>query len=578
VRKRQSAELLDKRMLCLDRGKQRLEALLARFEASASSAITHALDAAAALPDPALCSDTEIMFFGLEPPPPELATAVAGVRARLAEARTLHLLGRFDDALQIAETQLQDADVLSYVPVRAEVLHQIGVTQAMHGTSEDISRAETVLFEALDVAEGARHDELVMEIWHDLVELAGSHHSSMERGYAWSRREQAAARRMKDRPIDRARSFHALGVLYLRDANYAEAAAQQRRAVELLESASHRPELLASYYHDLANTEYWRGDYDTARTLFERALVMSSEQLGAEHPKIVKLKRDFAVLLTEIDDVERARDLLESALTTWSRSQGTKDLVAGRLHLSLADLEASAGAFESAREHIRVGFDIYERALAPEHRYHAEPHMSHGVLALRQGNARDAQGAFTQALTFRRRHLPDTHVLVGWTRIRVAESLTDLGMHEEALAHCEAVQQAVAEHRMSVTSDFRALLLGVHGRALLGAGQLQRAIDVLEQAVIQFHEIRGYPWERAATIWALARALRARGGESEERARTLAEEARTIYATRGHAGASAQNAIMEWLRASLPRDAAAEPRAMSMGGAHDAAVRRPSGR
>jgi serine/threonine protein kinase len=548
VRKRQSAELLDKRMLCLDRGKQRLEALLTRLETSASSAIEHALGAAAALPEPTLCSDTEIMFFGLEPPPSELASAVASARAHLAEARTLHLLGRFRDALQIAEMQLRNADVLSYVPVRAEVLHQIGVAMAMHGTSEDIGRAEAILFEALDVAEGARHDELVVEIWHDLVELAGSHHSSMKQGHAWSQREQAAVRRMNDRPVDRARAFHALGVLYLRDANYAEAAAQQRRAVEILEGASHRPELLASYYHDLANAEYWRGDYDTARTLFERALVMSSEQLGAEHPRVVRLKRDFAELLTEIDDLERARNLLESALTTWTQTQGTEDLVAGRLHLSLAVLETNAGAFERAREHIRACSDTYERVLAPEHRYHAEPYMIQGVLALRQGNAHDARHAFEQALVLRRRHLADTHVLVGWTRIRLAESLSDLGSHEEALTHCEGVQQAVADGRMSETADFRALLAGIHGRALLGAGQLQRAIDVLEQAVIQFREIRGYPWERAATSWALARALSTTGGAPQERARTLAEEARAIYETRGQAGESGRDAVMEWLR------------------------------
>lgn len=558
VRKRQSAELFDKRMLCLDRGRQRLDALLTSFESSASSAVERALDAAAALPDIAVCSDTEAMFLGVTPPRPDVAPAVAGVRARLAEARTYHLLGRYGEALRIAEAQLDESDAHSYAPARAEVLHEIGAALAMRDTSEDAERAEVVLFEALDVAEGARHDELVAEIWHDLVILAGSHHSSMERGYVWSRREQAAVQRLGARPTDRAQAFHALGILYLRDANYAEAAAQQRRAVETLDEVPHRSAMLASYHHDLANTEYWRGNYDTARTLFERALTMSIEQLGSEHPKVVRVKRDFAVLLTEIDDSERARDLLRGALATWTRTQGTADLVAGRLYLSLADLEASAGAFQKADEYVRSGFDIYKRVLAPEHRYHAEPHMSLGVLALRRRDPAAAREAFERALELRRRHLDDIHVLIGWTRIRVAESLVELGLFQEALAHCETVQQAVAEGRMSVTADFRGLLRGVHGRALLGSGKHQRAIDVLAQAVAQFGELRGYPWERAATLWALARALHASDRASGPRARALAEEARTIYETRGQAGAPAHDEITAWLRASHSSELADE--------------------
>jgi tetratricopeptide (TPR) repeat protein len=550
VHQRQSAQLLDRRMLCLDRGKQRLDALLASIGGDAAplsqDVVERAFEAATALPDLAVCSDTRSLLLAVEPPAqPALATAVTEVRERLAEARTHVLFGRNDDALQVAEVQRRTAEALPYPPARAEALYHVGLALAARGTSDDADQAEAMYLDALDIAEGVHHDQLAAEVWHHLVLLAGYSHSGMERGHLWSRREQAAVQRIGAPARARAQALHARGMLYAKDGDHAAAAEHQRQAIAILEAEVPQSTLLASYYHDLANSERSRGDYGMARTLYERALGRAIEQHGAGYPRVARLQRDFAQMLLDTEELDRARTLLEAALTTWKQTQGPEHFQVGRILFTLSEVEANAGNFDRARAHAQAALPIYDRTLAPDHRYRAEPHMHLGLIELRQRNFAAAHDAFANAFAIRRRHLGDDHLLTGWTRYYLAESMVGLERHDAALAHCDATLTVAADGE-SLPADLHAMLLGVRGRAFLGRGDVENAIAVLEQAVPLLREHQGFSRERAAAMWALARALRA-GGKDEQRARALAREAHAIHAAPGQADASERDAITAWL-------------------------------
>ncbi len=551
VHQRQSAQLLDRRMLCLDRGKQRLDALLASIGGGAAplsqAVVEHVFEVATALPDLAVCNDTRSLLLAVEPPAkPELAKEVTRIRERLAEARTHELLGRYDEALRVAEEQRRTAEALPYPPLRAEALFHVGLALAARGTSDHAAQAEAMYLDAIDIAESVHHDQLAAEIWHRLVLLAHEWDSSMERGHAWSRREQAAVRRIGDPAQARAQALHALGTLHWKDGNHAAAAEQYRQAITLLEAVQPQSPLSASYYHDWANSEYERGDYTAALTLFERALSMAIDRHGSMHPKVARLQRDFARMLLDIEELGRARALLQAALTTWQQVHHGEHLQAGLIHLTLSEVEAHAGNFDQARAHAQEGLRVCDRALAPDHRRRAEPHHYLGIIELRQGNFEAARQAFESALVIRRRHLGDKHPLTGWTRYYLAESLLGLARYDDALVQCDMAQAVTAEGA-SMPADFRTMLLGARGRALLGRGNTESAVEALEQAAAQFRENRGFPWERAATLWALARALQVSGKAGHTRPLELAEEARAIYAARWSADVRTQDAITAWL-------------------------------
>lgn len=142
-------------------------------------------------------------------------------------------------------------------------------------------------------------------------------------------------------------------------------------------------------------------------------------------------------------------------------------------------------------------------------------------------------------------------------RARLADSFNGLGRHQAALAQCEAISKGM--EGKTAPASFEAMLLGVHGRALLGLGRVEHAVDLLEPAVALYRELEGRSWERAGVLWALARALRASGRGTDQRSRALAEEARAIYAARGDAGAFEHAAISDWLAAPMAPRALGAP-------------------
>src|SRR5205814_2335507 len=64
----QSQQQLDRRMLCLQRDRQQAQALVNELAVGAPDAVQRAVPAVEALPQLDVCSHTETMMFGLEPP------------------------------------------------------------------------------------------------------------------------------------------------------------------------------------------------------------------------------------------------------------------------------------------------------------------------------------------------------------------------------------------------------------------------------------------------------------------------------------------------------------------------------
>ena len=356
---------------------------------------------------------------------------------------------------------------------------------------------------------------------------------------------RAAARRVGDSPLARAAALHALGMLSSKDARHDDAAEYYREAIRILQDTPHQPQLVG-YHHALANSEFELGHYDEAQSIFEKALNLAEERYGAVHPRLARIQNDFARILLEKEDFARARELLQAALSTYRQIPGSEQYVIGKIHFTLARTEARAGNFDKAREHALEGQRIYEDVYEKGHRYQAEPHACFGVIELRQGNFDAARKAFERALGIRREHLGDQHLMTGWTRYYLAESLVGLQQHDAALAQCDAAE-AIAAKDKPLPADLRTLLLSVRGRALLGRGDVEPAIQVLEQAVSRFGSLEGFSWERAAALWALAQALQAGRTDAETEALELAEEAQKIYAKRGDADARVRDAITAWL-------------------------------
>lgn len=332
-------------------------------------------------------------------------------------------------------------------------------------------------------------------------------------------------------PTDR-RQARAIGFtarLYYRQGKHAEAQEHHERSIALANDLNASPLERADHWHDLGNTLAARSQHDRARAAYESALTLVTNQLGPEHPRVARVRYDLASFLREIGEPERARELLEAALATWMDSRGADYIPVGDAHSALANLEQEAGNLDQAESHARQALAIYQRLRGPEHSDLAESHILLGMIHFRRGDWAASRRGYEQAIAIQEKTLGEDHLLTAVTRCNLAEALTALGRHDEAIALAGGVvpvfEESAADHPAILAFPDK-----VRGLALIGKGQSRAAIAPLERARALLTAHPGYPLERADTQWALARALRASGREPQ-RAKTLAEEARALYAS-----------------------------------------------
>src|SRR5262249_2087821 len=138
--------------------------------------------------------------------------------------------------LAIAREASAAAGRIDYPPVHAEALVQTARALDAKQTAEARAEAERLYFEALDIAEAERHDELAGMTWTRLVLLAKD--SDTERAHAWWRRYEAAVRRLGDNAFEQAKLHHALGEIHYREGEYRKAADEHQLAITAISRAS----------------------------------------------------------------------------------------------------------------------------------------------------------------------------------------------------------------------------------------------------------------------------------------------------------------------------------------------------
>jgi serine/threonine protein kinase/tetratricopeptide (TPR) repeat protein len=544
----QSAGLMELRMLCLASRRRHLEALLDQLGRADAAMVERAPLVIASLPDLSTCSHPGTLRFGMPVPPPALEPAVLAIRNQLATARARELLGHGEESLHIARAQLVQAERLGYGPLHAEALYQTGRALFYHGEDEQaVGEGEALLLRARDMAESERHDELVAEIWNVLVLGATRNHGGTEQAHRWHEHALAAIKRIGSPTLLHADALRNLGRVYFQEGRLPEALAQQRQALALIEQRPDIPLLMrAVYLHDLATTDRRMGEHERARQGYEAALALYLAALGKEHPYVADLRYDIAMLHMDRGDQAAARALLEDILRIHGEVLPETHVVLARIHSALAELERQQGALSRAQAHASKSLEIARRLYDDGHADVAAAQLRLGAIAFQRGSYDQALTVYEELLAQVRRHLGETHFETGFAHANIAETRLALGQYAAALAAAEQADRILAPHRASfpVVGPF---LASVEGRALLGLGRVEEAVQALERASAGSPALDEVG--RADTAWALARALSARGRGSGQRAHGLAREALAIYEQQGPEVHTPTADVRRWLDA-----------------------------
>jgi len=570
VRREQSSTLMDLRMACLDRHLAELRALTSLFAAAPDAELLdRAVPAVLRLDPQTECGDTEALLGAVPlPADPGVRARVASVRQRLTDVKALRLGGKPVRALPAATALVEEARASNHPPLVAETLQELAAVQSV---ARDTKGNQATAEQLMQAAARAKDDRRIAKAWlllaSDAADL-GQGADTLE----MRPRVEAAIARAGDDPSMRAELSAAVGRAQRAEGDHAAAERSLLAAIRIMEedrSAPHEYEI-ASFENSLGVTLRHMGKLDEARAHLERAKALFTAVLGADHPNVAGSELNLATLSMELGRLAEARAGYLRALAIWEGTQGPDGPDIGLALNNLGELSLREGKVEEAQKHVERALSIKEKSWGAEDRRlvgtlnrlgevyisldrlddaeklllralaigdkgaqpdAAEALLLLGMVARERGDMERALAYADRALPILDKALPPENPRRLAMLARHAVILESAGRFADALREYEAawaVQQRVLP---SDHGEIPFTLTGL-GVCYLALRRPADALPLLERAVAFRDAHPARPRDRGRSRFALARALVA-NGKDRDQAATLAEQARTDFASAG---------------------------------------------
>jgi len=533
----QSEDVLTRRMACLDNRLVELKTLVGLFGTADEQLVLGAVSSAQKLSPLADCADIPAL---LAPDPlpkdPTARAQVTALQAKLAEARALHKASRPKDALAITMTIAAEVTRLGHLPTEAE-LHLLAgeFLWVLHGAE----KGEPELMKAVFAAEAGKADEIKVEAWLALTNLAIEQSHFDVAKERWQQTSAALARLGTNWDL-KVRVLASQALLDSRQSNYdkAIAAAKQARTVAeqhtehptyayallveatILNASGHPQEALDDFRKVLAYQDaLGHRRIDVAVTL--QTMATAEMQLGLLDDGIVHTRSAL-----EIDESIYGPETVEvaRALSALGAAQGMKGDQTGALATDQRALEIAA---HTAGEHD----ELYASILGQ---------IAGALVGL--DRPKDAIAYLDRALAIQTATLGPGHVQTLTLVLTKCDALHAAGKLDAAIDVCQRAL-AAGEKSLGHDSPMLFLFLGHLGEVLLDAKQPRKAAVALDRAL---RLGANDPSDLYYVAMLDARALWDAG--DHQRAIELAQKARDGFAKLGDAKRDQAREADAWLK------------------------------
>ncbi|MBK7826715.1 serine/threonine-protein kinase [Nannocystis sp.] len=354
VHHEQSADLLERRIACLDRKLRSLSAMVAVLRVADKDVVLHAVQSVDALPELAECEDRERLTRG-DAPSEQKKPIIAAAEVKLAQAEAARLAVQYDNAERLAGEALAVARSEGLARVEVQALTVLGRVAKNQGR---IGVAEQSFTEAGLIAERVGADELRLTADGELGVVLGvlsQQHAEAERTL---RHAEALLDRVGATPHERVRLRERLGMVLAQRGQTAEAR-------DLLSLALSEAEALpgdggtglVSILNARGTVHDQRGESAAALADFGRALAICEAHLSPDHPDVAAILSNMAIIELNGGQYERARERFERALKIHRLVLGDDHPITGSTHMNLGTLLQQMEDYDGAAAQ-------YEQALA----------------------------------------------------------------------------------------------------------------------------------------------------------------------------------------------------------------------
>jgi tetratricopeptide (TPR) repeat protein len=285
-----------------------------------------------------------------------------------------------------------------------------------------------------------------------------------------------------DQPAARANFLETIGNVYRGLGMYEEATQILRESLDLRrEHPSDDQGAIALNLRNLAWSIHYSGRYKDAVPMYERALSMIEEHLGAEHPEVASTKQQLALVLTEHDlgEFDRALRLLDEVIELRRRlfgpgSQGVAIALAAKsaVHFQRGDEQRAKDCVMQASLILSQG-NVAEAGLTL-----AE--YTQGVQAADEGDAERAVKHLAEAVRLAKRVLGEKHPFVAIAMADYGGALVSDKQYKKAEETLERVNSIVRELRVRADHPKVSTLRRDFARLYLETGRGERAREMLE--------------------------------------------------------------------------------------------------
>jgi tetratricopeptide (TPR) repeat protein/predicted Ser/Thr protein kinase len=477
VHENQSVELLDRRMACLDRARERVRALVDRFVIADRRTVDEAVDAAAALPDVERCGALAALQAEHPPPTdPHLAARVQELRAALAEIEAVANTGDAPAALTMTRDLLDSAtDLDGYPPVQVELTFRLG--RSLH-ESGDFTGAERQLRETYFEARALGLDDIARSVAIELGSVVGHELGRVDDGLEWIEHARAEIRR---RPHEETRAILAVteGLILFDGGRHAESEALQRETLAGWEQPGrpHHP-LVASALSNLAGIAIARGDNAEAETIFRRVVELERTAYGPQHPRLSDAHTNLGVALAQNGSFAEAAVETERALKIREQSLGpTHPDLAISLN-NLGNIQYSSGDYVKAVHSFERSIAIVEKSLGADSPRLVATLGNLGYSLVALGRADEALPLHRRALAIAEATFPAGDA----GRITPLVALADI---EYTVGEIDAAAQGY-ERALALSEEHPDLDSTAPTTAMLGLGRVLRSKGRPAEAVVHF--------------------------------------------------------------------------------------------
>jgi tetratricopeptide (TPR) repeat protein len=587
VRGEQSAELLDRRIQCLDRRVLELGALTALLARPDAELLDRSIEAAYGLRSVAECGDTTSLLAAVPPPAdPVLRDRVTAARRDLAEVDALVVGGKYRLALDAVKSIAAEAAAIGYAPLVAETIGRQGELELK--MIDPVAARAT--FEAAVAASAAAHDDgLFAKSVTQLYQVTGYGNRKFAEAAALLPIARAAVARAGSGAELTALMNGGIGAVAQASGRYQDAADAFARALEATrnELGPDDPRV-ATALSNLGHATSSLGHYREALEQHRRALAIRESSLGPDHPQV-------AVSLSAVGAMQNYLAENREALAAFQRSLAIREQALGPDHMMVADSLDSIGLVladlernEEALTHHRRALALREKKLGPDHAdiaesvgklgsilhamdrdaeaipYHERAlailekqlgpdhpelagRLNNLALAVRRRDAARGRALLRRALAIREKALPADHPDVASTINNLALQEFEAGRYDEARSLYRRALP-IWEKSFGPSHPHVRMVLYYLGRSELGAGNAAQAVTLLERALAAYEASDGPSKDKevAAARVALGEALwklRRRGDRA--RARSLIQAAHRQVLAAGNTEDAAE--LRRWL-------------------------------